>query len=71
VWNAPYALAVGIALAFTTFQAGKFNDPNERMEMLLHQNESFGKRSRESRAFWVTDQASHLTPARVHGGIGP
>jgi hypothetical protein len=26
---------------------------------------------REWERFWMLDQPSHLTPDRVHGGIGP
>jgi hypothetical protein len=25
----------------------------------------------EWRRFWMNDQPSHLTPYRVHGGVGP
>jgi hypothetical protein len=45
-------------------------DPNVRMEHLLHQSESTGP-IRRCPETWMIDQPSHLTPIRVHGGIGP
>jgi hypothetical protein len=47
------------------------SDPNERMEQLLYQSEDLRQIRGEWRRFWFTDQPSHLTPVRVHGGIGP
>jgi hypothetical protein len=50
------------------------DDPNTRMEQLMYSE--FGPRhlrdiEDEWRKFWFTDQPSHMTPIRVHGGVGP
>jgi hypothetical protein len=45
------------------------SDPNTRMEGLLHQSEDLRQVRDEWRRIWFTDQPSHLTPQRVHGGI--
>lgn len=46
-------------------------DPNIRMEQLLNASEDLRQIEYEWRRFWFTDQPSHLTPVRVHGGLGP
>lgn len=46
-------------------------DPNERMEQLIFQSEDYRQMKNEWKRFWFTDQPSHLTYERVHGGIGP
>lgn len=46
-------------------------DPNERMAQLLNTSEGLRQIKDEWNRFWFTDQPSHLTPIRVHGGIGP
>ena len=45
------------------------SDPNIRMEQLLNNSEDLRAISYEWRRIWFTDQPSHLTPERVHGGI--
>lgn len=47
------------------------SDPNMRMEELLNESENLRQIQHEWRRFWMIDQPSHLTPIRVHGGIGP
>jgi hypothetical protein len=47
------------------------SDPNMRMEELLNESENLRQIQHEWRRFWMIDQPSHLTPVRVHGGIGP
>jgi Mg-chelatase subunit ChlI len=47
------------------------SDPNQRMDVLLNQSEDLRQIGNEWRRFWMNDQPSHLTPERVHGGIGP
>lgn len=47
------------------------SDPNERMQELLNVSEDLRQIRGEWRRFWMIDQPSHLTPIRVHGGIGP
>lgn len=44
-------------------------DPNIRMNQLLHEEDDPRKISYEWKRIWFTDQPSHLTPERVHGGI--
>jgi hypothetical protein len=48
-----------------------FSDPNERMRELLNESESSGQIREDWRRFWMLDQPSHLTPVRIHGGVGP
>jgi hypothetical protein len=45
------------------------SDPNSRMEGLISQSEDLRQIRNEWRRIWFTDQPSHLTPERVHGGI--
>ncbi len=47
--------------------ARRLVDPNVRMQQMLN----CGDEGRSSRKHWLIDQPSHLTPDRVHGGIGP
>jgi hypothetical protein len=47
------------------------SDPNIRMDQLLNQSEDLRQIQGEWSRFWMNDQPSHLTPIRVHGGIGP
>jgi hypothetical protein len=47
------------------------SDPNIRMEQLLNASEGLRQIRSEWSRFWFTDQPSHLTPIRVHGGVGP
>lgn len=47
------------------------SDPNRRMQQLLNVSEGLRQIQDEWDRFWFTDQPSHLTPIRVHGGIGP
>jgi hypothetical protein len=44
-------------------------DPNTRMKQLLNQSEDMRQIREEWQRIWFTDQPSHLTPDRVHGGI--
>src|SRR5262249_53378109 len=45
------------------------SDPNARMEQLLNQSKDLRKIEEEWERIWFTDQPSHLTPERYHGGI--
>jgi hypothetical protein len=47
------------------------SDPNERTQQLLNQSEDLRQIRGEWNRFWMVDQPSHLTPYRIHGGIGP
>ena len=64
-----------LAATFAVSNAGCFinaysSEPNVRMEQLLNQSEDLRQIGYEWRRIWFTDQPSHLTPQRVHGGIG-
>jgi hypothetical protein len=45
------------------------SDPNRRIVELLNQSEDLRQIEYEWERIWFTDQPSHLTPERVHGGI--
>ncbi|VTS04188.1 hypothetical protein [Tuwongella immobilis] len=45
------------------------SDPNVRMSQMLNQSEDLRQIGYEWRRIWFTDQPSHLTPERIHGGI--
>jgi hypothetical protein len=47
------------------------SDPNMRMEELMNVSEDLRQIQGEIRRFWMIDQPSHMTPIRVHGGLGP
>ncbi len=69
-------LFLGAAVVLAAANTGCFlnmysPDPNERMQQLLNQSEDLRQAKKEWFRFWMVDQPSHLTPDRVHGGIGP
>jgi hypothetical protein len=45
------------------------SDPNRRIVELLNTSEDLRQIEYEWERIWFTDQPSHLTPERVHGGI--
>jgi hypothetical protein len=45
------------------------SDPTRRMEALLNQSEDLRQIENEWARFWFTDQPSHLTYDRIHGGL--
>lgn len=45
------------------------DDANRRMRELLNTSNDLRDIEREWESIWFTDQPSHLTPERVHGGI--
>jgi len=45
------------------------SEPNIRMSQMLNQAEDLRQIGYEWRRIWFTDQPSHLTPERIHGGI--
>ena len=47
------------------------SDPLVRMEQMMIDSENLRQIHDEWRRFWMNDQPSHLTPYRVHGGVGP
>jgi hypothetical protein len=65
------AAVAGIVLGNTgcLFLNAYSSDPNRRVHELLNQSEDLRQIEYEWERFWFTDQPSHLTPERVHGGI--
>jgi hypothetical protein len=47
------------------------SDPIVRMEQMMIDSENLRQMHDEWRRFWMNDQPSHLTPYRIHGGVGP
>jgi len=47
------------------------SDPLVRIEEQLIDSENLRQMHDEFRRFWMNDQPSHLTPYRIHGGVGP
>ena len=45
------------------------SNPNRRMNELMNTSEDLRQIEDEWERIWFTDQPSHLTPERVHGGI--
>jgi hypothetical protein len=46
------------------------SNPTRRMNELLNQSEDLRQIEYEWERIWFTDQPSHMTPERVHGGVG-
>jgi hypothetical protein len=69
-WFFLLAVALSAAANSWNFLDAQTSDPSVRMEQLLNQGGEDIRRI-ESPRFWLNDQPSHLTPIRVHGGIGP
>ena len=66
-------LTLGVVLSANTgcFINALASDPNQRMDELLNWSENLRQIRGEWARFWMVDQPSHLTPIRVHGGLGP
>jgi hypothetical protein len=45
------------------------SNPNRRIRQLLNNSEDLRQIEYEWERIWFTDQPSHMTPERVHGGI--
>jgi hypothetical protein len=45
------------------------SDPNRRMQELIDNSKDLRDIEKEWERVWYTDQPSHMTPERVHGGI--
>ena len=64
------AAVVGFALSNTGCLIQPYSsDPSVRIHELTNQSEDLRQIQEEWRRIWFTDQPSHLTPDRVHGGI--
>jgi hypothetical protein len=68
VWAAMLFLAVSNAGCFINQYS---SDPLVRMEQMMIDSENLRQIHDEWRRFWMNDQPSHLTPYRIHGGVGP
>jgi hypothetical protein len=63
-----------LVAAFVLSNAGCFinaysSDPNQRILQLLVQSEDLRQIEEEWKRIWFTDQPSHMTYDRIHGGI--
>lgn len=45
------------------------SDPNRRMNQLMNTSEDMRQIENEWERIWFTDEPSHLTQERVHGGF--
>ncbi len=61
--------AMGLANTGCLINAYSSN-PTRRMTELLNQSEDLRQIEYEWERIWFTDQPSHMTPERVHGGVG-
>jgi hypothetical protein len=70
LWN--LAMLTLLCLSSTGCVLNQYSsDPVIRMEQMLIDSENLRQMHDEWRRFWMNDQPSHLTPYRVHGGVGP
>ena len=46
------------------------SDPNRRMFELMNNSEDLRQIEYEWERIWFNDQPSHMTPERIHGGVG-
>jgi hypothetical protein len=47
------------------------SDPNKRILELIKESEDLQQIEKEVERYWLIDHPEHLTPDRVHAGIGP
>jgi hypothetical protein len=65
-------IAAVVSLSNTGCMINQYSsNPMVRMEELMIDSENLRQFHDEWRRFWMNDQPSHLTPYRVHGGVGP
>lgn len=65
------AAATGTMLGTTGCLINPYSsNSNRRMNQLLNTSEDLRQIEYEWERIWFTDQPSHLTPQRVHGGVG-
>jgi hypothetical protein len=66
-------IAVALLAALGFASSGCINaysaNPNVRTQQLINQSEDLRQIGNEWQRIWFTDQPSHMTPERVHGGI--
>ncbi len=64
------AILAGMGFANTGCLMNAYDsDPNGRMGQLINQSEDLRQIRGEWSRIWFTDQPSHMTPDRTHGGI--
>jgi hypothetical protein len=68
-------LFLAVVAAIGGLNAGCFlnaypSNPERRIMVLMNQSENLRQIDYEMERFWMVDQPSHLTPERVHGGVG-
>ena len=68
-------LLLSCVAACALYNAGCFlniysSDPTRRIQELLNNSEDLRQIELEWERIWFTDQPSHMTYDRVHGGIG-
>jgi hypothetical protein len=66
VLTAMAGLVLGNCGCFLNLYSG---DPNRRIHELLNTSEDLRQIEYEWERIWFTDEPSHMTPERVHGGI--
>jgi hypothetical protein len=59
----------GLANSGCLFLNAYSSNPNRRIHQLMNQSEDLRQIEDEWERFWFTDQPSHMTYDRVHGGI--
>ena len=66
------ASAAGLGLANAGCILNQYpSDQHQRLDVLINQSEDLRQAGQDWRRIWMNDQPSHLTPVRIHGGIGP
>jgi hypothetical protein len=70
-WLCGLALMVLAGANTGCFVNAYSSDPNVRMDQLLNNSEDLRQIEYEVSRIFFFDQPSHLTPQRVHGGVGP
>ncbi len=55
---------------FVDMDGSVTRSPDRRVLFLMNQSENLRGIDYEMERFWMVDQPSHLTPERVHGGVG-
>ena len=62
--------AAGLMLGNTGCLINAYSsDPNRRISELLVDSENLRQIEYEWERIWFTDEPSHMTPERVHGGV--
>jgi hypothetical protein len=66
------AAAAGLSMPNTVCFVSEYpSDPMVRTEQVLIDSENLRQIHDGYSRIWMSDQPSHLTPYRIHGGVGP